>query len=586
MIKKVIFSNFKALRDYTIHLKDTNVFVGPNNAGKSTVLDGFKALAGALRYAKSRLPGMVRGLDNQLCKGHIIPLPSIPINLLNIHSDYEDVDSYVKFFLSNGNSLTLLIKKNSQCVLCLGEESCITHNTKDFQNNYPIIIASIPTLGPLEEEEKLTTEKYLKRWGQSRRSHRLLRNIWYFSSDNEFDEFRIKVEETWPGMSISKPEIGESADLIMFCQENRMAREVTWAGFGFQVWLQILTHLLAAHSVNTLVVDEPDIYLHPDLQHKLYGLLKETNKQVLLATHSVEMINEAEHDEIVLIDKAHKRAKRITDIDGLQEAIYRIGSAQNIHLAKISKEKKVLFFEGKDFKLLKRFAKCLGLKDLASDIGITSIPLGGFSERKKVEDAAWTFNQVLRTDIKVAALFDRDYHCDEEISAFLRSTRKIVADCYVLERKEFENYLLDVNAIAKAILERLKTKNEHRQENISDIDKYVRTLLLRKTKTFRTEVIGQIISKRQAFYKKKRSAIDSSTIITEATKWFDEKWGSLDSRIQIVPGKQVLSALNQSLQNRYGISITPTIIVKHISPDSIPNDLKEILNAFNELCKK
>ena len=56
-ITRVYFKHFKALEEYAISLKRTNVLVGPNNAGKSTVLDGFRALQGVLRYVRRRKAG-------------------------------------------------------------------------------------------------------------------------------------------------------------------------------------------------------------------------------------------------------------------------------------------------------------------------------------------------------------------------------------------------------------------------------------------------------------------------------------------------------------------------------------------------
>ena len=100
-------------------------------------------------------------------------------------------------------------------------------------------------------------------------------------------------------MSVLSPEFDiQTKRLLMFCKEGRIDREVYWAGFGFQVWLQLLTHIFyrVNDKTNTiLIVDEPDIYLHPNLQHELYTLVKENTEQVLLATHSVEIINEADH---------------------------------------------------------------------------------------------------------------------------------------------------------------------------------------------------------------------------------------------------------------------------------------------------
>ena len=74
----------------------------------------------------------------------------------------------------------------------------------------------------------------------------------------------------------------------MFCLEDRMTRELYWAGFGFQIWCQLLTHLCRAQDSSLVVIDEPEVYLHPDVQRQLIGILRELGPDVLLATHSTE----------------------------------------------------------------------------------------------------------------------------------------------------------------------------------------------------------------------------------------------------------------------------------------------------------
>ena len=44
-IKRVKYKNYKAFKSYTVKLKDFNVLVGPNNAGKSTVIGSFRILS-------------------------------------------------------------------------------------------------------------------------------------------------------------------------------------------------------------------------------------------------------------------------------------------------------------------------------------------------------------------------------------------------------------------------------------------------------------------------------------------------------------------------------------------------------------
>jgi ABC-type polysaccharide/polyol phosphate transport system ATPase subunit len=51
---KVEFKRFKALNNFTLNLRHFNILVGPNNAGKSTVLAAFRILAAALRKAGAK----------------------------------------------------------------------------------------------------------------------------------------------------------------------------------------------------------------------------------------------------------------------------------------------------------------------------------------------------------------------------------------------------------------------------------------------------------------------------------------------------------------------------------------------------
>src|SRR5947199_4462054 len=88
MLKSVRFKNFKCLRDFTVNLRDMNVFVGPNNAGKSTILDAFRILGAYLAFAGRRNPSIIRLVEGT-ADGYEIPLPQLPISMANIHSDYK-----------------------------------------------------------------------------------------------------------------------------------------------------------------------------------------------------------------------------------------------------------------------------------------------------------------------------------------------------------------------------------------------------------------------------------------------------------------------------------------------------------------
>jgi hypothetical protein len=153
--------------------------------------------------------------------------------------------------------------------------------------------------------------------------------------------------------------------LTMFVSENRIDRELYWAGLGFQIWCQLLTHISRCSESDLLVVDEPEVYLHPEVQRQLLGILREVHPDIVLATHSVEILGEADPSEILLVDKSRQSARRLRDVEGVQQALDNIGSVQNLTLTELARNRRMLFLEGlRDYKIVRRFAGILGLSGL------------------------------------------------------------------------------------------------------------------------------------------------------------------------------------------------------------------------------
>src|SRR5215207_6650130 len=99
-------------------------------------------------------------------------------------------------------------------------------------------------LGPVEHQEPLYTREATRLALFNYPPARNFRNISHHYPDS-FAEFRAVLEQTWPGMEIERPEIDMTHGkprLYIYCREDRIAREIFWSGFGFQVWCQMITH--------------------------------------------------------------------------------------------------------------------------------------------------------------------------------------------------------------------------------------------------------------------------------------------------------------------------------------------------------
>lgn len=93
-------------------------------------------------------------------------------------------------------------------------------------------------------------------------------------------------------------------------------RDIMVEGSGFLQWLSVYA-LAVTSEINVLLLDEPDAHLHPSLQghlmDRLRSLARENNKQVLLATHSTEILRKEDHQSIYEIAPKGNRYLRTSE---------------------------------------------------------------------------------------------------------------------------------------------------------------------------------------------------------------------------------------------------------------------------------
>jgi len=576
-IVRVEFVRFKAFKRFTLNLRHFNILVGPNNAGKSTVLAAFRILAAAIRKARRFKPKLVQGPREKVL-GHSIDIREISVAEENIFHNYDDSEpAVVSFHLANRNVLTLFFPERGECFLLMDAQGHQVATTTAFRSRFNCQISFVPILGPVEHHEALVEEETTRRSLYSFGAARHFRNTWYHYPEN-FETFRELLKLTWPGMDILPPELDNSHGkprLHMYCPEHRIPREVFWAGFGFQVWVQMLTHLVNANDASIFLIDEPDIYLHSDLQRQLLGLLRNLGPDILIATHSSEMITEAETDDIVLVAKTMPQARRIRNPSQVDELLRLLGSNINPILTQVAKTRRVLFVEGKDFQIVGRFARRSKHASVGNRAEFAVVAIDGFNP-EKIRNLKMGMEKTLGGPIVAAAILDRDYRSDAECLSITNSCKKFCDYVEILQRKEIENFLLSPAAIDRAANRKVKDRSIRSGKAVS-YQACAKDLLFAFCESKRTYVASQMLMARRQFERVNSPQLDESTVMQSSFEFFEAQWSNESTRLNAIPGKEALSAVNTALQQRYGVSVTATSIIDAMQIEEVPDEMQLLL---------
>jgi energy-coupling factor transporter ATP-binding protein EcfA2 len=578
------FVHYKAFSNFTLHLQNFNVLVGPNNSGKSTIVGALRILHEGLRRARAKSPQRL-DVNRVACYGYKLNLDGLPVAAENIFHDYDDTKSAsVTFQLSNENKLTLYFPEAGTCLLVPEMRTGEVRTPKQFREAFDLEIGFVPILGPVEQHEPRYGKEAARLALFASSASRNFRNIWYHYPEN-FDRFRDLVQSTWPGMDIQPPELSNNGqELYMFCPEERMAREICWAGYGFQVWCQMLSFIVKSEDASVLVIDEPDIYLHSDLQRQLVALLRDLGPDIVIATHSTEIIAECEPTSLLNINKRKATASRVKDVSQLKRVFAALGSNLNPTLTQLAKTRRAVFVEGLDFQILSPVARTLGLQRLANRSDFAVIQMEGFNPRRAIDLAAG-IEKTIGGKVLRAVVLDRDYRCDGELEETEKELAAHGFAVHIHDRKEIENYLLDEALLRAALAVRMRERERRTgraAESISDLG----TLMAETMDGLRHETFARLHKQFLKFKERTAASIDATTVTEQFSREFEERWKQIEARKSMVPGKEVLARINHALQDAFGVTLTDALIASQMRRASVPSDFGRLLQMLDDFGRR
>jgi hypothetical protein len=285
--------NFRGFADHTVRLHPATVIVGANNAGKSTLVEALRLVAlvvERIRRGTGRIVPAPDWLDHPEADWGLSPAlrgQAADGFSESLFYRYGDPPAIVDASYAGGAAVKVFIGVGGEIHGLALEPSGRAARSPGVARRLQIQpIAIQPQVSPLLRQERLLEPETIRRGDGTYLAPQHFRNQLELFKDS-WDEFRNIAESSWPGLQVRelrKVPGSPKQSLHLDIRDGDFVGEVSLMGHGLQMWLQTMWFLARADSHSIVVLDEPDVYMHPDLQRRLLNLVRSRFSQLLIAT--------------------------------------------------------------------------------------------------------------------------------------------------------------------------------------------------------------------------------------------------------------------------------------------------------------
>ena len=446
MLRKVEVKNFKVFGEETFELAEHLVVVGPNNCGKTSLLQAIATWSEIANHWFETNPDFAREADGNYPTAHLnlrlfnaVPLPNFqhlwqgkrvaaPIGIRIETNDWR-----VGFEIIH-SATELAGVRPMQDVLEPDLEQCRT---------YPPTVVHVPPIGRLQVQEPPLTESAVRAHVRSGQVAAVLRNILAVVRQDASKWAHLQgVVREFFGYELLSPSVGAQVIALYRHHPEGEAYDLSVAASGF---LQVLASYAALlfEDASVILIDEPDAHLHLLLEEMAYRKLlrfaSRAKSQLLVATHSQAIIKEADQEHLRLLGQGLQVVAngRVSDVLGLEN--------QTLMLAKT--EPGILYVEGaSDVSNLREWGRVIE----HPAFGFLDKPFWRTTASSRSKDPAASHLRALRKmvpNISGVELRDGDVKMPKKSPNGLRRLQ--------WSQKEIENYMLHPSALERFVRQEL-----------------------------------------------------------------------------------------------------------------------------------
>ncbi|MFI5884886.1 ATP-dependent nuclease [Streptomyces sp. NPDC051554] len=346
-----------------------------------------------------------------------------------------------------------------------------------------------------------------------------------------------------------------------------------------------------------MLVEEPEVHLHPALETALMQYLKNISKdcQVFLTTHSTNFLDVGALRNVYMIRKDPETRIQLLNVAEAEEAV---PQELGIRLSALFMYDRLAFVEGpSDEQVLRSFADTLNVSFGQAALGF--VTTGGARNFTHYATAS-TLSFLRKRNVDTFFILDRDERDDEDLQKLERQIAGI-STLKLLGRRELENYLLSPSAISRFIAVKSDGRTNPTEEEVNGaIDEICESLLsVSIERRVLKRVCAPLYPNREAVMQRggeadfidtlnselakvvtsvKALEDDLANLIRKAEVEVTEDWSA--RKLLIVPGEEVLVLLFQRYGLRFNKRQDGVKIASLMTRDEIPAEIASIIRGL------
>ena len=329
-IDRIYINNFKSIRELNeLKIRPLNVLIGANGVGKSNFIAFFKLLN---NIVEGKLPSYIaangyadkilhfgKKKSKELSGGIIFEKKEFdtfnrynftlkPDTINGLYFEKEEAGGFDTSIIDSNDighyfSLNSTGNKNSG----LKEFSLYYGYFKDYFEQFRVFhFHDTSSSAPLKQPSKLRDNAFLREDGSN-----LAAFLYWISqkhpSNFKLIEFAIRsVAPFFDKFNLQPDNLNSELIFLSWLEKNSDdyfdANNLSDGSIRF---IALTTVLLQPNPPKTIIIDEPELGLHPSAINKLASMIKmaSAKSQIIISTQSVNLVDQFEAEDIIVVDR-------------------------------------------------------------------------------------------------------------------------------------------------------------------------------------------------------------------------------------------------------------------------------------------